>query len=49
MFESVNEPQFVNVDNAKQNELLDELNTSFFHIVRASGVPMTFVRLYCRR
>lgn len=37
MFESVNEPQFVNVDNAKQNELLDELNTSFFHIVRASG------------
>ncbi|MGM0879965.1 MAG: cellulase family glycosylhydrolase [Bacillota bacterium] len=37
MFESVNEPFFDNVDVATQHAFLDELNTSFFHIVRASG------------
>lgn len=37
MFESVNEPVFEGVDDAAQMALLDELNTSFFRIVRASG------------
>jgi aryl-phospho-beta-D-glucosidase BglC (GH1 family) len=37
MFESVNEPFFDNVDVATQHAFLDEFNTSFFHIVRASG------------
>ena len=37
MFESINEPFFDNVDVATQHAFLDELNTSFFHIVRASG------------
>ncbi|MFC5470486.1 cellulase family glycosylhydrolase [Cohnella suwonensis] len=37
MFESANEPAFDNVDTATQHALLDELNTSFVHIVRASG------------
>ncbi|GAB3228212.1 hypothetical protein GCM10027447_20120 [Glycomyces halotolerans] len=37
LFESVNEPQFNNVDDATANGLLDELNTSFHQIVRDSG------------
>ncbi|WP_028608918.1 cellulase family glycosylhydrolase [Paenibacillus harenae] len=37
MFESINEPLFDNVDVATQHAFLDEFNTSFFHIVRASG------------
>ncbi|KAF4405842.1 cellulase family glycosylhydrolase [Streptomyces lycii] len=38
LFESVNEPQFTNSSGDAQNaELLDELNTSFHEIVRASG------------
>ncbi|MDQ0877766.1 endoglucanase [Paenibacillus sp. V4I3] len=37
MFESVNEPLFDNVDVATQHTFLDEFNTSFVHIVRASG------------
>ncbi|MDG4798799.1 cellulase family glycosylhydrolase [Micromonospora sp. WMMD1082] len=37
-FESVNEPQFANSSGDAQNaQLLDELNTSFHRIVRASG------------
>jgi endoglucanase len=36
-FESINEPQFEGVDDATCWELLDELNTSFHRIVRASG------------
>ncbi|MFE1883203.1 cellulase family glycosylhydrolase [Streptomyces diastatochromogenes] len=37
VFESVNEPQFDNADNARKAELLNELNTSFHKVVRASG------------
>ncbi|MGO4275354.1 glycoside hydrolase family 5 protein, partial [Paenibacillus sp. TAF58] len=37
MFESINEPQFDNVDVPTKHALLDELNSSFVHIVRASG------------
>ncbi|GIG66201.1 cellulase family glycosylhydrolase [Phytomonospora endophytica] len=37
LFESVNEPQFNNVDDATAYGLLNELNTSFHRIVRASG------------
>nr|WP_211228537.1 cellulase family glycosylhydrolase [Glycomyces tenuis] len=37
LFESINEPQFNNVDDATANSLLDELNTSFHQIVRDSG------------
>lgn len=37
LFESVNEPQFNNATDAQKTQLLDELNTSFHHIVRASG------------
>ncbi|WHX49741.1 cellulase family glycosylhydrolase [Paenibacillus woosongensis] len=40
MFESVNEPRFTDggtTDEAKQQKMLDELNVSFFHIVRNSG------------
>jgi len=37
MFESINEPQFANVDDATARTLLDELNTLFFDIVRSSG------------
>ncbi|TQE23928.1 cellulase [Streptomyces ipomoeae] len=37
VFESVNEPQFDNADNARKAGLLNELNTSFHKIVRASG------------
>ncbi|MFJ3307221.1 cellulase family glycosylhydrolase [Streptomyces sp. NPDC086549] len=37
LFESVNEPQFDNADNARKAGLLNELNTSFHKIVRASG------------
>jgi endoglucanase len=36
-FESINEPQFEGVDDTTGWELLDELNTSFHRIVRASG------------
>ncbi|MGM0879795.1 MAG: cellulase family glycosylhydrolase [Bacillota bacterium] len=36
MFESINEPTF-NVDTATQLTLLNEINTSFFNIVRSSG------------
>jgi endoglucanase len=36
MFESINEPVF-NVDTATQFSLLNELNTSFFHVVRDTG------------
>jgi endoglucanase len=37
LFESVNEPQFNNATDAQKAQLLDKLNTSFEHIVRASG------------
>jgi len=40
MFESINEPRFSddwNKDTPEYFEMLDELNTSFFQIVRASG------------
>lgn len=37
MLESINEPFFAGVDDATQMALLDELNTSFFNVVRASG------------
>ncbi|MFF3376639.1 cellulase family glycosylhydrolase [Streptomyces sp. NPDC002680] len=37
LFESVNEPQFNNATDAQDQQLLNELNTSFHHIVRASG------------
>ncbi|MFE5812914.1 cellulase family glycosylhydrolase [Streptomyces sp. NPDC056479] len=37
VFESINEPKFDNADNARQAELLNELNTSFHKVVRASG------------
>ncbi|WP_281171189.1 cellulase family glycosylhydrolase [Glycomyces arizonensis] len=37
LFESLNEPQFNNVDDATAHGLLDELNTSFHQIVRDSG------------
>jgi endoglucanase len=37
MFESINEPQFKNVDDATAMTLLNELNTTFFDIVRGSG------------
>jgi endoglucanase len=36
-FESVNEPQFNNVNDATSFQLLDELNREFHRIVRASG------------
>ncbi|WP_329579625.1 cellulase family glycosylhydrolase [Streptomyces sp. NBC_01361] len=37
LFESINEPAFDNADDARKMELVDELNTSFHGIVRASG------------
>ncbi|MEV0649075.1 cellulase family glycosylhydrolase [Phytomonospora sp. NPDC050363] len=37
LFESVNEPQFNNVDDTTAYGLLDELNTSFHEIVRGTG------------
>ncbi|MDQ0114456.1 cellulase family glycosylhydrolase [Paenibacillus harenae] len=37
MFESANEPDYLNVDEATQHAFLDEVNTTFFNIVRASG------------
>ncbi|WP_198586967.1 cellulase family glycosylhydrolase [Glycomyces xiaoerkulensis] len=37
LFESVNEPQFDNVDDATGDDLLDELNVAFHDIVRGSG------------
>jgi endoglucanase len=37
LFESINEPQFNDVDDATAYGLLDELNTSFHRIVRDSG------------
>ncbi|MFF4253792.1 cellulase family glycosylhydrolase [Streptomyces sp. NPDC001663] len=37
VFESVNEPQFDNADNTRKAQLLNELNTSFHKVVRASG------------
>ena len=37
MFESINEPQFSGVDEAAGRILLDELNTTFFDVVRSSG------------
>ncbi|MCC3763343.1 cellulase family glycosylhydrolase [Glycomyces sp. TRM65418] len=37
LFESVNEPQFNNVDDATAYALLDDLNVSFHEIVRGSG------------
>jgi len=42
MFESINEPQFVdasnaNIDDATARSLLDEMNVRFFNIVRGSG------------
>ncbi|QYR23045.1 cellulase family glycosylhydrolase [Paenibacillus sp. sptzw28] len=52
MFESINEPEFLNVDITKQLELLDEINTTFVHIVRESGGanadrPLVLPTLYC--
>jgi endoglucanase len=37
LLESVNEPQFTNASDAQKIQLLNELNTSFHTIVRASG------------
>jgi aryl-phospho-beta-D-glucosidase BglC (GH1 family) len=37
LFESVNEPQFTNATAAQSQQMLDELNTAFFSIVRHSG------------
>ncbi|MFI9779301.1 cellulase family glycosylhydrolase [Streptomyces sp. NPDC051956] len=37
LFESINEPAFDDADDARKTELVDELNTSFHSIVRASG------------
>ncbi|MET7842873.1 cellulase family glycosylhydrolase [Streptomyces sp. NPDC005356] len=37
LFESINEPAFDNADDVHKMELVDELNTSFHRIVRASG------------
>jgi hypothetical protein len=37
LFESVNEPQFNNATAAQSQQMLDELNTAFFTIVRHSG------------
>ncbi len=37
LFEAVNEPQFSNTTDAQSQQLLNELNTSFFDIVRHSG------------
>ncbi|SDD01188.1 cellulase family glycosylhydrolase [Glycomyces harbinensis] len=37
LFESVNEPQFNNVDDATAEALLEDLNVSFHEIVRGSG------------
>jgi endoglucanase len=37
MFESVNEPQFAGVDEPTARALLDEVNTTFFDVVRSSG------------
>ncbi|MEU5153765.1 cellulase family glycosylhydrolase [Glycomyces sp. NPDC021274] len=37
LFESVNEPQFNNVDDATAEALLDDLNVQFHEIVRGSG------------
>jgi endoglucanase len=37
LFESVNEPQFTNATPARTTELLNELNTSFHDIIRATG------------
>ena len=37
MFESINEPQFANVDDTVGASDLDELNTLFVHIVRGTG------------
>jgi endoglucanase len=37
MFESINEPQFAGVDDATARALLDELNTTFFDVVRSTG------------
>ncbi|WP_251152622.1 cellulase family glycosylhydrolase [Cellulosimicrobium sp. Marseille-Q4280] len=37
LFESINEPQFADVDDATAYALLDELNTVFHDVVRASG------------
>ena len=37
MFESINEQSFNNADKATQINLLNELNTNFFHVVRNTG------------
>ncbi|HET9173307.1 MAG TPA: cellulase family glycosylhydrolase [Actinospica sp.] len=37
LFESVNEPQFNNATTAQGQQMLSELNTAFFNIVRHSG------------
>ncbi|MFF6916463.1 cellulase family glycosylhydrolase [Streptomyces sp. NPDC012466] len=37
LFESVNEPRFADATAAQKTELMNELNTSFHKIVRASG------------
>lgn len=37
LFESVNEPSFTNATDNRKTELINELNTSFHSIVRASG------------
>jgi endoglucanase len=37
LLEAVNEPQFTNATDAQSQQLLNELNTSFFNIVRHSG------------
>ncbi|MDQ0060215.1 cellulase family glycosylhydrolase [Paenibacillus harenae] len=52
MFESINEPEFLNVDITTQLELLDEINTTFVNLVRESGGangdrPLVLPTLYC--
>ncbi|WP_307564218.1 cellulase family glycosylhydrolase [Paenibacillus sp. V4I7] len=52
MFESINEPEFLDVDITTQLAFLDEINTTFVHLVRASGGanadrPLVLPTLYC--
>jgi aryl-phospho-beta-D-glucosidase BglC (GH1 family) len=52
MFESINEPEFLVEDITKQLEYLDEVNTTFVHLIRQSGGnndvrPLVLPTLYC--
>lgn len=52
MFESINEPEFLDVDITTQLAFLNEINTTFVHLVRTSGGanatrPLVLPTLYC--